>query len=106
MALARDVGGDLHAIREAHARDLAERRVRLLRRGRVDPGANTAALGRGDPALATLTRLQAGGRDLPLRTRAALSYELSDAWHATAKGSRGLCGRQRSALSRVPKNRQ
>src|SRR5262245_35194935 len=31
MALARDVRGDLDSVREAHARDLPERRVRLLR---------------------------------------------------------------------------
>src|SRR5215211_6621710 len=36
VALARDVGGDLHAVGEPHARDLAQRRVRLLRRGGVD----------------------------------------------------------------------
>src|SRR2546430_3733165 len=32
VALARDVGADLHAVGEAHARDLAQRRVRLLDR--------------------------------------------------------------------------
>src|SRR3954454_22459497 len=43
VALARDVDGDLHAVREAHAGDLAQRRVRLLRRGGVDARADTAA---------------------------------------------------------------
>ena len=34
VTLARDVAGDFHAVGEAHAADLAERRVRLLRRRR------------------------------------------------------------------------
>src|SRR5688500_12416602 len=34
VALARDVDGDLHPVGEPHARDLAQRGVRLLRRGR------------------------------------------------------------------------
>src|SRR6195952_1932460 len=45
VALARDVRGDLDLVREAHARDLAERGVRLLRGGRVDARADTASLG-------------------------------------------------------------
>src|SRR6185503_20831881 len=44
VALTRDVGGDLHPVGEADARDLAEGRVRLLRRGGVDAGADTALL--------------------------------------------------------------
>src|SRR5919108_1674297 len=39
VALTRNVRRDLHPVREAHARDLAESRVRLLRGGRVHPGA-------------------------------------------------------------------
>src|SRR5436309_11235655 len=35
VALAGDVGGDLDGAGDAHARDLAQRRVRLLGRGRV-----------------------------------------------------------------------
>src|SRR5687767_10388234 len=46
VALTGDVGGDLHARGEADAGDLAERGVRLLRRGRVDAGAHPTALGR------------------------------------------------------------
>src|SRR4051794_9525220 len=42
----RDVGRHLDAARQAHAGDLAEGGVRLLRGGRVDAGADTAALGR------------------------------------------------------------
>src|SRR5215208_7460431 len=52
VALARDVGGDLHAVREPDTRHLAQRRVRLLRRGRVDARAHAAPLRSGDPLLA------------------------------------------------------
>src|SRR5947209_1141164 len=46
VALARDVARDLHAVGQPHAGDLAQRRVRLLRRGGVDADADAAALGR------------------------------------------------------------
>src|SRR3954452_1819873 len=42
VALARDVGRDLHPVRQAHAGDLAQSRVRLLRRRRVDARADPA----------------------------------------------------------------
>src|SRR3954447_17283889 len=64
VALARDVGGDLHAVGQPDTRDLAQRRVRLLGRGRVHTGADTATLRSGDALLATLTRLEARGGDL------------------------------------------
>src|SRR4051794_36492810 len=87
-----DVGGDLDATREADAGDLAQRRVRLLRRRRVDAGAHTAALGR------TLQRRGLGLLDLVL---AALADQLVDRGHGwpgspTSLG-RALCG---GALSR------
>ncbi len=44
MAFARDVARDFEAVGQPHARNLAQRRVRLLRRRRIDPGANTALL--------------------------------------------------------------
>src|SRR5436305_13831071 len=44
VALARDVGADLHAVREPDARDLPEGRVRLLRGGRVDARADAPLL--------------------------------------------------------------
>src|SRR5262245_22888770 len=44
MALARDVADDLEPVGETHLGDLAQRRVRLLRRGRVDARANAALL--------------------------------------------------------------
>src|SRR5262249_26236611 len=46
MALARDVADHLEAVGEAHLGDLAQRRVRLLRRRRVDARANPALLRR------------------------------------------------------------
>src|ERR687886_2389547 len=44
VADARDVGGDLDAAGEPDAGDLAQRRVRLLRGGRVDARAHAATL--------------------------------------------------------------
>src|ERR671913_1083691 len=46
VADTRDVSGDLDAARQAHAGDLAEGGVRLLRGGRVDARADAASLGR------------------------------------------------------------
>src|SRR5215467_12203137 len=42
VALTGDVGGDLDRPGDPHARDLAQRRVRLLRRDRVHAGAHAA----------------------------------------------------------------
>src|SRR3954452_18298246 len=44
VPLTGDVGGDLDATGDAHAGDLAQRRVRLLRRRGVDAGADTPPL--------------------------------------------------------------
>src|SRR4051794_16777222 len=89
VPLARDVGRDLHAVGEAHARALAQRGVRLLRRRGVDARADPAALRGGEPLLAALPRLQAGRRDLLLRLGAALADELIDAWHTAGDASKG-----------------
>src|SRR4051812_264878 len=72
VADARDVGGHLDATGEPHASDLAQRRVRLLRRRRVHARADTAALGR------TLQRRGLGLLDLVL---AALADQLVDRGH-------------------------
>src|SRR3954454_8198019 len=64
VALARDVAGDLHLVGQAHARDLAQRGVRLLRGGRVHALGHAPALRRRDALLAPLVRLQARGREL------------------------------------------
>src|SRR3954465_6357970 len=66
VALARDVARDLHAVREAHAGDLAEGGVRLLRRGGVNTRADAAALGSGEDLLAALARLETRRRKLLL----------------------------------------
>src|SRR5207342_3566026 len=71
VPLAGDVGADFHAIRQANARDLAQRRVRLLRRRRVDARADAALLRRAPER-----------RGLRLRRRPALADELVDCGHA------------------------
>src|SRR4051812_26413199 len=76
VALAGDVHRDLHRVGQAHAGDLAQRGVRLLRRSRVDTRADAAPLRGGDALLAALARLEAGGRELLLRGLAALAHEL------------------------------
>src|SRR5690349_20763304 len=47
VALARDIADDLETIGQAHLGDLAKRRIRLLRRRRVDARADAALLRRG-----------------------------------------------------------
>src|SRR5919199_6745552 len=69
---ARDVGGHLDATGEPHASDLAQRRVRLLRRGGVHARAHPTALG------GTLQRRGLGLLDLVL---AALADQLVDRGH-------------------------
>src|SRR4051794_19138112 len=72
VAHTRDVGRDLDAAREAHAGDLAEGGVRLLRGGGVDAGADTASLGR---------TLQGGCLVLRHLVLAALADQLVDRGH-------------------------
>src|SRR5436190_4734832 len=74
VALAADVRNDLEPVRQPHLGDLAERRVRLLGRRRVDARANAAALG---PALQR-RRLRLDGLGL-----AAMADELVDRGHRT-----------------------
>src|SRR5919206_1070625 len=59
VPLARDVGRDLHLVRQAHPAHLAQSRVRLLRRGRVHTRAHAALLRGGDLLLAALAGLEA-----------------------------------------------
>src|SRR5512132_131776 len=82
VALARDVGRDLDAARDAHAGDLAQSRVRLLRRGRVDARADAAALWRCDLLLAALAGLQARCGQLLALGSASLADELARGRHA------------------------
>src|SRR5262245_7633768 len=72
VADAGDVGRDLDAVRQPDAGDLAERRVRLLRGGRVDARADTALLGRS---------LQRGRLALGALPVTALLDELVDGGH-------------------------
>src|SRR4029079_6302397 len=84
-----DVGRDLHLVRQPHARDLAQRRVRLLGRHRPDLQADTPLLGgAGDgylalpqavPVLAHRRRLDL--RDLRLPP---VTHELADGRHGDA----------------------
>src|SRR5436190_4406201 len=89
VALARDVGRDLDAARDPDARDLAQRRVRLLGRGRVHARADPAPLGRGDLLLAALARLQARRRELLGLRVATLADQLRGRRHAGEHASSG-----------------
>src|SRR3954452_1460857 len=89
VPLARDVARDLHAVRQPHAGDLAESRVRLLRRGRVHARADAATLRGGQDLLAALARLETRRRELLLGPLAALADELIDARHAAEDASSG-----------------
>src|SRR5690349_3073306 len=72
VALVRNVGNDLRAIREADLGDLADGRVRLLRRAGHDLHTDAAAEG------VTLQRRSLGLRD---DFATSLSHELVDGWH-------------------------
>src|SRR3979409_1475085 len=89
VALAGDVGADLHAVGEADARHLAQRRVRLLRSDRVHARADPAALGCGDLLLPALAGLQARRRDLLGRRLAPLADQWARGRHAAREGSSG-----------------
>src|SRR3712207_428351 len=89
VALARDVGRDLDAARDPDARDLAQRRVRLLGRGRVDTGADAAPLRGGDLLLAPLARLEARRGELLGLRGAPLADQLRGRRHAAGKPSSG-----------------
>src|ERR687885_2245583 len=91
VALARDVDRDLHPVREPHACDLAQRRVRLLRGGGVDARADAATLGGSHALLAPLAGLQARrGQLLGLRV-AALADQLRRRRHTARQSSERLC---------------
>ena len=75
MALAGDVGGDLDPAGQLDARDLAKRRVRLLRGGGVHAGAHAAAL---------RAALEGRGLDLGDLVAATLADQLLDGWHLPA----------------------
>src|SRR5581483_11137091 len=76
VTLTRDVGGDLHAAGEPDAGDLAKRRVRLLRRVRVDARAHPPTLGRA---------LQRGRLRLRRLGLPALADQLLDGGHGGSR---------------------
>src|SRR6478735_8053938 len=79
VALTRDVSGDLHLAGELDAGDLAQRGVRLLRRGRVHARAHAAALG---------TPLERGRLRLGGLVLTALADQLLDRGHEPSTSSR------------------
>src|SRR3954447_9234125 len=87
VALAGDVGGDLDASGDPDAGDLAQRRVGLLGRRRVDARADTPPLRRGNLLLAALAGLQARGRELLGLGVTALADQLAGRRHAAQHGS-------------------
>src|SRR3954453_10279666 len=97
VPLARDVDRYLHAVGEPNARDLAQRGVRLLRRGGVDARADAAPLRGGDLLLAALPGLQARGGQLLLGGVAALAHELGGRRHTARDGSSGAAWGQARA---------
>src|ERR1700742_795062 len=88
VALARDVGRDLDRAGDPHTCDLAQRRVRLLRRGRVDAGADATALRGGLLLLVALAGLQARRGHLARLGLATLADELARCGHAARDGSK------------------
>src|SRR5215216_898565 len=75
VANAGDVGGDLDAAGQPHPAHLAQRRVGLLGRGRIDARADSPPLGR------ALQRRRLGLLDLALT---ALADQLGDRWQSPA----------------------
>src|SRR3954452_4202537 len=88
VALARDVGGDLHRAGDPHTGDLAQRRVRLLGRGRVDAGADATALRGGLLLLVALAGLQTRRGHLARLGLATLADELARGGHAARHASK------------------
>src|SRR5438094_699538 len=86
VALARDVGRDLHLVRQADARDLPKRRVRLLR-GMCEHARADAALLR--------RSAECRGLRLPLLESTTLADELVDGGHEPP--GKSVLTQQRSA---------
>src|SRR5215204_4072260 len=82
VANAGDVGGDLDAAGQPHPADLAQGRVGLLGRGRVDARADTPPLGR------ALQRRRLGLLDLALT---ALADQLGDRWQSLLLADCSCC---------------
>src|SRR5579863_2684445 len=76
VAFARDIADDLEAVGQPHLGDLAQSRVRLLRRRRIDAGAYAALL----RARLEMAGLFAVGFRLP-----RLADQLANRWHVGPK---------------------
>lgn len=77
MPLARDVGGNFHAVREADAGDLTDSGVRLSRRLRGHLGADAALEGRRIKSRTILERIKTAGQSRHARLgRFALAASL------------------------------
>ncbi len=85
VTLTRDVGRDFHAVREAHAGNLTNSRVRLARSLRGDLGADTALERGWVEGRAVLKMVEATTKSknlrLPCRVLALLLGELIDGCH-------------------------
>src|SRR5436305_5086222 len=101
VALAGNVGADLHAVGQPHAGHLAQRRVGLLGRGGVHARAHAAALGCGHLLLATLARFQSGRSQLLLRRGTPFADQLAGGRHAWARVAGGYQSSRRSNSSRL-----
>src|SRR3954468_15184652 len=88
VALARDVGRDFDRAGDPHTCDLAQRRVRLLGRGRVDAGADAAALRGSLLLLVALAGLETRRGHLARLGLATLADELARCGHAARGGSK------------------
>src|SRR5688500_4648929 len=88
---AGDVGGDLHPVRQPHARNLPERRVRLLRGARHDLQADATPLRRATSCARGLLEgvqrpAQRRGLDLLDGRLATLADQLADGWQREPRG--------------------
>src|SRR5947209_9892514 len=120
VPLTGDVGADFHTVGQAHTGDLAQSRIRLLGRGRVDARAHAPTLRRGNLLLAALTGLQARSGKLLLRCGATLTDQLAgsrhadrsvaganlDGWAACGPPPTGACAGRRGGACAAPSTSQ
>src|SRR5215468_5234896 len=92
VANARDISRNLDSIRQTHARDFPQRRVRLLRGLRIHTSANSALL---------RTSLQSRTRRFESRRLSSGTNQLVERRHALSSSSAILCANPRT-LSRPP----
>src|SRR6516164_2821951 len=93
VAFARDVADDLEAVGQPHLGDLAQRRIRLFRRRRVNAGANSPLL----RACLEMARLLAVDLGSP-----RLADQLANRRHARPSHYRPNCSRRSAGLDQIP----